>query len=145
MAKYLVTYSCGCQEYVQLYGKMNERDSRLAYLSAKKCPKCYHAELLEEVETKSSGMPKLEGSEKQIAWAMTIRSKMFDAVKAYEVQIDSMPVADENKAKAHKMFSDFYAIMLKQTSCRYWIDNRYDFDFTSFRDVCAYVDKKVRI
>jgi hypothetical protein len=85
MAKYTITYSCGHTGEIQLFGKMDERDRKIAWLEREGlCPECYkarkeqeHAEATEKAkqETADLDLPELTGSERQIAWAETIRAK----------------------------------------------------------------------
>jgi len=40
MAKYRVTYSCGHEREVQLFGPLKERDRKLTWLASQVCPDC---------------------------------------------------------------------------------------------------------
>ncbi len=75
-----VTYACGhvCQE--QLYGKIKKRDWYIEKALERDCPTCWKKKQTEAAkkEAEKEGLPKLEGTEKQIAWAETIRIKMLD-------------------------------------------------------------------
>lgn len=79
MAKYDVTYSCGHTDVVQLYGKNADRERELRKMSSRLCPDCYKkwvneenarqaAEILGELQ-----LPELTGTEKQIAYAKSLR------------------------------------------------------------------------
>ncbi|MBQ3349521.1 MAG: hypothetical protein IJG38_03925 [Thermoguttaceae bacterium] len=77
MAQYQVEHSCGCVKTYQLYGPTKERHSRIAWLETQECPDCRrereNAENAKKAE--EAGRPELTGSEKQVAWANTIREK----------------------------------------------------------------------
>ncbi len=80
--KYEVTYSCGHEGVVQLYGKESERKRKIEwYESCGLCPECYkahtreeEAKLVKDIESKFD-LPQLVGTPKQIEWAVKIRAK----------------------------------------------------------------------
>lgn len=90
MAKYDVTFSCGHTATVQLYGKESDRQRTIEwYENYGLCPECYKKKIAEEKqaaadeansEAKKMGLPDLKGSEKQIAWANTIRGSIVKKV-----------------------------------------------------------------
>jgi hypothetical protein len=73
-------------------------------------------------------LPALVGSEKQVAWAESIRrdlfdyqiSQRFDAARRAAVAAGRMDQADAAIAK----MSDLLAPVLAETSAKWWIDNR---------------------
>ena len=89
--KYYVTFSCGHEGEVNLYGKAAERDRRIAWYEEEGiCPDCYRKMKEEERRKADEGLaayadkietewnlPELEGTEKQIAWARKIRASYF--------------------------------------------------------------------
>ena len=95
--KYYVTFSCGHEGEVNLYGKAAERDHRIAWYEKEGiCPDCYRkmkeeerrkadeelAAYADKIETEYN-LPELEGTEKQIAWARKIRA---GAIRAWEAE-----------------------------------------------------------
>jgi hypothetical protein len=81
MAKYSVTYSCRHDGTEQLFGKMEDRERKLDwYARVGVCPSCYKAKMSQAVEAASVGLPALQGSEKQVAWAAKLRIEMLDRV-----------------------------------------------------------------
>ena len=81
MANYTITYACGHEGSVNLYGSYDERDRKIAWLETQDCPHCKKAKLIARVDsiTEEKNLPELSGSEKQIAWAKEIRAfYMFD-------------------------------------------------------------------
>lgn len=89
--KYYVTFSCGHEGEVNLYGKAAERDRRIAWYEEEGiCPDCYRKMKEEERRKADEGLaayadkieaewnlPELEGTEKQVAWARKIRARYF--------------------------------------------------------------------
>lgn len=120
MAKYTITYSCGHQETIQLYGKTSERMRRIAKMEQCECDACYRAKQLAKAETakEQRGLAELDGTPKQIAWAMTIRESVCKAIDKVR------PIATNDQAKA--MLDKWEQGINAQTSASWWIDNRYE-------------------
>jgi hypothetical protein len=79
-----VVRACGHSEMVSVYGPYKDRESRLAYEATKMCASCYKAQKAAEADAAKAevadvihrlGLPALEGTPKQIAWAESIRQK----------------------------------------------------------------------
>ena len=72
-----VTYSCGHEGKIEVYGKADKRNYVISMKERDLCPECYKKQQQEITikETKESGFPELNGSEKQIDWANQIRIK----------------------------------------------------------------------
>ena len=70
-----VTYSCGHEGKIEVYGKADKRNYVISMKERDLCPECYKKEQQEKTskETKETGFPDLNGSEKQISWANQIR------------------------------------------------------------------------
>ena len=94
--KYYVTFSCGHEGEVNLYGKAAERDRRIAWYEKEGiCPDCYRkmkeeerrkadeerAAYADKIETEYN-LPVLEGTEKQVSWARKIRAGVIRAWEA---------------------------------------------------------------
>ena len=94
--KYTVTFSCGHEATVDLFGKTSERERRITWYEKEGiCPDCYRkmkederrqadAELAayaDKIETEYN-LPKLEGTEKQVSWARKIRAGVIRAWEA---------------------------------------------------------------
>lgn len=136
MAKYSVEFSCGHTETVQLFGKTAERDRKIEwYEDYGCCSACCAAK--KDAERKAANdaaaeksaelaLPELTGSEKQIAWANTIRVNelsQFDERSASVLK--QVSVLSE---AAQQEISD--AILLQRSElvakieAKFWIDNR---------------------
>jgi len=75
MAWNTLTYACGCEDRVQLYGKMTDREKTIERASRHDCPVCRAKKTNEAA--RANGLPELVGSPKQIAWASDIRSRVL--------------------------------------------------------------------
>lgn len=115
--KYEVEMSCGHTETIQLFGKCADRERKIEWLERYGlCEECKKEKAAEEMKkAEEAGLPELEGSEKQIAWAAKIRNGF-------------MPKAKEALEKSHghpraKAWYDWFA---GQTDASFWIDIRLD-------------------
>jgi len=125
MAQYSVTRSCGHTETVNLIGKHRDREWRLENVEPHKtCRACYEAELAhkkakataEAIEAaKEMELPELAGTEKQIAWAETIRQKILSRVDG----IMNVKSTDEREALLPGLDE-----LQQIESARWWIDHR---------------------
>lgn len=160
MAKYNVTYSCGHEQTVQLYGKTAERERKIEwYESSGLCSECY-AEKKErdrreqairdaDANQGTGFAPLTEGTEKQIAWAETIRRQKYREVsgKLFRRGIEPQQIAGlrvycdqiENgetdltgdaKEEAEEALGvcraacDALEWLAEQQSAKFWIDGR---------------------
>lgn len=132
MAKYEIKFSCGHTETIQLYGKMKDRQRKIEYFEREGlCSECYKKALAQEKESKEKvidsyiesvigQLPKLVGSEKQVAWANKLRKEMI---------ADALQVKEETKSqlKSEKLYDDVIAYNFSTISdAKFYIDNRND-------------------
>lgn len=127
MAKYTVTHTCGHEREYQLYGKIRERDGKMAWLASQECPECRRKaeEAAAKKATEGMELPELEGSEKQVKWANTIRGQFINATRTYNETCAfgrANPRIDVDKA---------LSIIASVKTARFFIDNR-DMDVYSF-------------
>ena len=121
MAKYDVTYACGHTETVNLYGKTSERERKIAWMEENCiCPACYKAEQqAKAAETNAAyDLPELVGTEKQVAWAETLRAEIFKEIADLEKKAGMPAVEADGK------FAEFFVWLKSQKEARFWIDNR---------------------
>lgn len=119
MATYYVKHTCG-HEVKHILTAREEKAGKLEWLQGTLCPECYKAQQQAERERKhleavaaTADLPALEGSEKQIKWAVDIRA----ALKAqYEALQNEFGPAPEVVAK-------FLDGAIRNTSARYFIEN----------------------
>ena len=120
MAKAEVKIVCECcgQEFTKTATKGNRADANAweewAKANITLCPKCYKKS--QEIKD----LPEItEGSEKQIAWATSIRSDLVKEVRrlieAYEL--------DDNYTDA---WNKFFTAFVSRPDAKYWIDHRRD-------------------
>ena len=74
--KYEITHICGHNQEHQMYGAEAERKSKLAWLAGQPCANCRQSAASAAAE--NSNLPALSGSDKQVAWAVTIRQAAID-------------------------------------------------------------------
>ena len=121
MALYDVGYACGHTQVVELFGKTSARYEKIEYLERGLCPDCYREMKQEERKqeneraemlAKSLGFSQLEGSEKQVAWANSIRQKAYENICKLEPE--------------HPSYG--YTLVVKvlslEVSAKWWIDHR---------------------
>lgn len=153
MARYTINYSCGHTEDRQLYGKHSERERKIEWFEREGlCSECWKkkkeeekAEKQKEYEKENAisasaaadyGYPDLKGTQKQIAWAITIREKilkeiddtMLDEVTGFDETVKEEPEKEERYKKMllsgfNRGFA-FREWLLSKTEAEFWIDNR---------------------
>lgn len=122
MAKYHGTYSCGHVGVINIFGPGKEREWKIERAFSGLCPECYQKYLEEQrkeentramEESSEMGLPELLGTEKQIAWANTIRMKFINGL----AQITKGDEA-ENLIKIEEF------CYMEHTEAKFWIENR---------------------
>lgn len=118
MAKYTITHVCGHQIEVQLFGKHEERERRIAYLESIECDDCRRAKANAAAlaAKEARGLLDLSGTPKQIAWANTIRERAYRALDCLA------PFSSYPYAKA--LVDGWKAKMDAMTEAKWWIDSR---------------------
>lgn len=128
MAKYNITYACGHTGDVQIGGKTRDRDRRAEYEATKLCYACYTAKLATErsakndlarTEATEAGLPELTGSDKQIAWSMSIRKNVLDQLEAQRSRINR---CGEFAYIADMAIDSLRAKYLANVSAKWWIE-----------------------
>jgi len=131
MAKYSVKHSCGHTVEVQLYGKGSERERKLEWLAEQDCPACekaaaaakHSAANAEAAEANAeAGLATLQGSDKQIAWAETIRAQFIPGLQAKLAEVQSK-ATEANADQVAGCVAMIQSIVDEQ-SASYWIDSR---------------------
>ena len=110
-----VTYSCGHQGQVEVFGRSKDRESKLNWYKNKAvCPACYKAQKEAEIAKASEGLAQLTGTEKQVKWATQIRAEFVSKVKA------TIPSTAEGQKAAELLI----AAVNEKSEAKWWIDNR---------------------
>lgn len=124
MAWYPITYRCGHEDRIQIYGPVKDRQWKADRSADRLCRDCW----LKEREQKNqkdqaanaeAGLPALTGSPKQITWAESIRKRQLAEVKDIQDTYETHGNADNARvvAAAHKALSAV-------DSAKWWIDTR---------------------
>ena len=142
MAWYYGTYSCGHDGRVNIIGPTKLRQ----WIADRKfeglCPDCYGKYLQEQREksnaeaaekAKEMELPELKGTEKQVAWANTLRQKMIDAVE------EKLKYIEERHGNPELANGILNFILTNKTNASWYIDNRHEIDdiehlFRSIKD-----------
>ena len=143
MAWYYGTYACGHEGRVNVIGPTKDREWKVNHHFEKLCPECYEKWQQEERERKSIEaqketetleLPELEGTEKQVSWAITLR---VDLLKWVEKTLSDYARynrtlrwrAHDDRIVSFKIEEAKLAIDLlckSETSAKFWIDHRAD-------------------
>lgn len=96
MAWYDITYKCGHTCRKQLYGKIDSRHEYIEWARDNKlCPECEENLRAEKIRKENEnaqrtaqvkGYSGLQGTEKQVTWAVTIRDKVVKCIFEFEKQ-----------------------------------------------------------
>lgn len=131
MATYTVTRACGHKEKINLSGKADRRQWMLENVEKQKiCYFCYQKELQEKRENENKKaaeearkmeLPELTGTEKQIAWAETIR---LSVLKKTEEVLDNVP-EKKKQLEEYGHFLQGIAEIEKQAKASWWIEHRF--------------------
>lgn len=132
--KMSITRSCGHSTEEQLYGSHQERSRREAWLREQPCLSCQREaghEMARE-QAAATGLPTLDGTPKQVAWAMTIRAgKLTDLNTAItrEEELGNRAVAagQVDQAQVDNKLALLVTIrdeIATQASASWWIEQR---------------------
>lgn len=163
--RYNITFSCGHEGSVQIYGNKSEREYKKQWWETEgECPECFQATKQREKErrekaieeqnqkaaalAKETGLPELQGTPKQVKWALAIRQQFIElSAKAVEVKESGVDVYSLGKLDiagtmsqkdikdnifdmcrcGDKELRDF--VIERTTSAAEWIENRDFFGF----------------
>ena len=146
MAKYEGTYSCGHEGEVNVIGPKKNRQWKVASYFNGLCPECYKKERQMEREKAEKAaaeksvemeLPTLAGTEKQVAWANTIR---IDSIESFMKKIENNKniflYCNSNDERIPNVTKeeliDLIDYIAKEyTSAKFWIDSRTSFEFTA--------------
>ena len=122
MAQYGITYRCGHEDTVQIYGTNvhGEREKKAAWYGTIDCPACRAA----KARQGHDGLPALEGTDRQVAWADDIREEVLE-----EARNDRDGWANHGAAEEQITAADRIIVWLEaQASASWWIDHQYAID-----------------
>ncbi len=125
--KYEIKYACGHTGTVQLFGKTADRERKMKWLETQSCPACEHAEIekrrAEEAavakdNAEEFGLPELEGTPKQVSWALTIRDNIIKR------ELDTLKRKQRRNSEAAENQRQFIDWLCQQNQAGFWIDHR---------------------
>jgi hypothetical protein len=134
MAWYTVERACGHEEEIQLYGPHRQREWRLENVESERlCRECWQAKVEAErnaaaeqaaTEADKEGFPELQGSEKQVRWALQIRAERWAEYSALLQRLDeATPKSEKDERKKAALISGVDAVMARDDA-GWWIDMR---------------------
>ncbi len=128
MAKYTIAHTCGHQSEAQIVGPERDRASRRDWLAGRLCADCYRAAQRTAAQEQTATLPALVGSDKQIAWATTIRAKIVAEAQTQLTdklaQIETLAAPEDKRTQARAAFEGAYARLTSETAAAWWIDRR---------------------
>ena len=143
MGKYTVNFACGHTATITLFGKIKDRDAKVAYFErCGLCPQCYKEAMIEKRDKEraerrakaidnatKNNLPELTGSQKQIDWALTIRDEylndFLNVLHNYTVKIDKIGISEEQKNILRTDLEEIKKFFADTTEAKFWIDHRY--------------------
>jgi len=133
--RYTVTHSCGHTADHKLTGPQRYREYKLRKLAEDLCPACEEAERSKRnaeaaARNREMGLPPLTGTEKQVAWAESIRARIM---KELDDELAAGLAAGEQITEEGQMLID---TLMAQTEARWWIDARH-FSIRSLMELLA--------
>ena len=117
MAKYSIQYACGHEVQLNLYGPHRERERRLEEAKRMLCPECYRAERRQEDQ--EAGLPPLEGTPRQVAWAESIRRRLYRAWREYCEEMGFPPLLDDPQG----VLESVRRLLREENQAKWWIEN----------------------
>lgn len=133
MAWYYGTYACGHEGRTNVVGPTKNRqwiaDRRFEGL----CPECYEAKLQADREAanadaakkaKEMELPELTGTEKQVAWANTLRHRLVERFEAKIKEGFTPSVAKRHGITEEKLRATLQNILQTKTEAKWYIENR---------------------
>lgn len=136
MAKATVTCTCAtCGatfEIVKVCRNRRDANSFEAWAenTCDECRDCYRARKEREraeaakkqaAQNAENGFAELQGSPKQIAWALSIRARL---VQDIEDEIDRKGIEENGGAEARELLARYDHRVRAETSARWWIEHR---------------------
>lgn len=139
MSWYYGTFSCGHEGRVNIVGPVKHRQWKADIQFEKMCPDCYEKHLAAERErmnkeaaekAKEMELPELIGTEKQVAWANTIRQRfieLFDKIDEKYLEMARIRYNENEELKKIKLedieiIKDYMLANIKAAS--WYIDRR---------------------
>lgn len=134
MAKTKIERACGHVETIQLHGPYKQRDYRASFEESRDCSDCYAIKIAAQraaenqaaaEAAKAAHMPALIGSEKQIAWAESIRAKAAKQLAQTRADLcRETGVPHDRLERVLRLLDEATAAIMARTNASAWIDTR---------------------
>lgn len=140
MAQYKVTFSCGHEGWVNITGPTKNREWIRASKEKNVCPDCYRKWLQEKREqenkeslelSKEMELPELTGTEKQVAWANTLRVQAIQKIDEYIQELEEKAegtqkpeIKEKRKNRLDEIYKSYSYALNNFTTASFWIDKR---------------------
>lgn len=136
MAKWTIKHACGHDAVHHLSGSLKDRERKEQWLAEQVCPECRRAEQAQANEAAQAanaeaGLPALEGTPKQIAWAESIRAGYAEQIDQIKARLEAAGGLDtlRTQSPAEKVAAFERQLLcmdalLQKASASWWIDNR---------------------
>jgi hypothetical protein len=100
MGKRTIKMACGHEEVHNIVGAIKSRDYKASKIAERVCEECAKKERQEHNaicarENKEAGLPELTGSDKQIAWAESIRNEILTEAEKNQELLDALLAGSE--------------------------------------------------
>jgi len=115
--KYQITHICGHTVETELFQEFGTRQRRMVQLEKLPCTACRAAANDTATDADGTMLPLLTGSDKQIAWALTIRNRALRSV-------DAFMTAHTGDAERLAIWQTLRAHLVEQRRAGWWIDRR---------------------
>ena len=128
---------CGHTADREVRGSTLERQRQVDVMSKGLCLECYHAELnrVAAKAAEEAGLPELQGTDKQIVWALSTRNKLVDEMEGLRtIMSDELGEAE---------FIAVYSAMKAQTSASWWIERSDSSTESVIREIRQLTSKKL--
>lgn len=118
--KYTIHYSCGHVGEVNLIGPSRLRQNRIDHLERGKCFECYKSQstAVAREQAQELELPVLVGTEKQVAWAETLRLQKLHEIEDCVEKLEDSP--------NYRLLLLVVEHISNETSAKQWIEWRYD-------------------
>lgn len=121
-----VKRTCGHLTNENLFGSSAERERRKGWLATQPCLACQRAATTATAQAETAELPALVGSERQVAWATTIRASQIKAVATFATEAAARIQDPAKQAVLESRVAQTQAALAAETSAKWWIDHRAD-------------------
>ena len=133
MAKYTIGHTCGHQGIHDITGPERERPATRSRIAERECPDCQNAARAGTNATSAqgnseAGMPPLTGSEKQVAWAESIRADICWHTEEWIAEMvekaDKAGTPQSELEQGEARYRSLYQKLRAMNQASWWIDHR---------------------